>query len=97
MKKVILALTCCLVLAACGTTSNIDNQVSQVQSAAKNICRFVPTVGTVAKILSNSTAIDTVAGIASAICSAVTTAPLADGPGDRLPRVKGVVVRGKFV
>lgn len=97
MKKLLLAFVLCIPLAACSTTSNVDDQISQVQSAARNICRFVPTVETVAKILSNSTFIDTAAGIASAICTAVTTKPLADGVGDPRPRVKGVVVKGKFV
>lgn len=96
MRKILIIGTACMALAGCGT-SNVDGTISQVQATAQKICRFVPTVETVAKIMAGGSAIDTASSIANAICNAVTTLPLADGPGDRLPRVNGVVVKGKFV
>lgn len=76
--------------------------VSAVQQAVLNGCKYVPTATTVAQIIAavaggGGAIINTVGGIAQAVCDAVTNNPLADGPGDRLPVVAGVKVRGKFV
>ena len=98
-----LAVVGCLLLAGCGTTglgSSVSTQqvsakIKEVQEWTKTICKFVPTVGTIANILSGGQAMP-VTAIADAICNAVTTAPLADG-GRRTPKVNGVVVKGKFV
>jgi len=35
--------------------------------------------------------------VGGAVCDAVTNITLADGPGDRKPRVNGVVIKGSFV
>lgn len=97
MKKLAIALACCALLSACATGSGTEDKIKEIQRYARLTCSFVPTVETVAKILAGGTLIDTTSSVATAICSAVTTAPLADGPGDRVPWVNGVVVKGKFV
>lgn len=94
MKK--LLLVGCLALAGC-QTAQMDQTISDVQRYTQLACSFVPTVETVAKVLAGGTVIDTASSIANAICTAMTTRPLADGPGDRLPRVNGIVIKGKFV
>ena len=98
MKKVLLASVFAFILASCATAptpQDVDAKVAQVQSYATQICRFVPTATTIIKIFSSG--LDGVADAANAICNAVTNRPLADGPGDRTPRVRGIVVKGKFV
>lgn len=97
MRKILMAMTCCVLLSGCATGGNVDGTIAQIQATARSICSFVPTVETVAKILAGGTAIDTASGIANAICAAVTTRPLADGPGDGKPRVRGVIIKGQFV
>lgn len=86
-----------LALPGCSNIPGTEAKIKQVQDQALFYCRFLPTVSTVAAILSKSPIVNTASSIGSQICDAVTTLPLADGPGDRLPRVNGVVVRGKFV
>lgn len=99
MKK--LALISCLVLAGCGTTSveQVSERAKEIQNYTKLFCSFVPTIGTIANILSTGASAPAVM-IATDICTAVTTAPLADGPG-RVPKVtynnKTVVIKGRFV
>ncbi len=70
-------------------------KAQQVQAMTKGLCQFIPTIGTVASIFSAGIG-EGVATVASGICSAVTTAPLADG-GPRQAKVNGVVIRGRFV
>ena len=45
----------------------------------------------------NSGFSSSVATVGNANCDAVTSVPLADGPGDHKPRVNGVIVKGKFI
>ena len=97
MKKILLALPLLGLLAACGTTSNIEDNISSVQSYTKTICKFVPTVATVAKIISTSLIIDSASGIAAGICAALATAPLADGPGKSGAYYSGVRIEGRYV
>lgn len=97
MRKLILSLVCCTALAACTTTGQVEDKIKEVQNYTRLACSFLPTVETVAKILAGGTVIDTASAVGNAICNAVTTAPLADGPGDRVPRVNGVVIKGRFV
>ena len=78
------------------TTAELSATVKQVQDYARFACKFVPTVATVAAILSGG-ASASVATIATEICSAVTTSPLADGDGGRVAFVRGVRIHGKFV
>lgn len=74
----------------------VNDKVETVRGIAKQVCAYVPTVATVISIFNSGFGGDA-AMVANAICNAVTTAPLADGPGDRVPRVNGVVIKGKFV
>ncbi len=95
MKKLLLLGT--LALAGCAGISTPNGGIKDIQNAAASICRFVPAAKTVADILlSGSMAVTTTIGVATAICNAVTTAPLADG-GPRQAKVGGVVIRGRFV
>lgn len=108
MKKTIIVVSLGISLAGCGMSAqdvatNIttvaqttNDKVTSVQSYALQICKFVPAASSVVNIFSSGYASD-VATVAKAICDAVTTRPLADGPGDRKPRVNGVVVNGAFV
>lgn len=103
MKKLVLLI--CLGLAGCAstpggpagvpTTTQISATAKTIQGYTKLACSFIPTVATIAAILSSGASAP-VATIASDICAAVTTAPLADG-GPRQAKVYGVVVKGKFV
>jgi predicted small secreted protein len=97
-----------IALAGCNTTAQdiatsiitasqtVNEKVASVRGYATQICAYVPTAATVISIFNSGYGTD-VAAVANAICQAVTTAPLADGPGDHKPRVNGVVVRGQFV
>lgn len=97
MKK-LFTIAFALALSGCVTAEQVEGKIDQVRSYTKIGCAFVPTVATVAKILAaGNPLIDTAKGVADAICTSVTTAPLADGPGDRIPRVNGIVVKGQFV
>lgn len=96
MKKLLLIAALALPLAACA--SGGGTTISDVQARTAKVCSFVPTATTVANILAaRNSLVQSASSIANAICNAVTTRPLADGPGDRKPRVNGVVVRGKFI
>ena len=99
MKKIILSAALCstLALGAC-TTVEVEDKIAQVRAYTRLACSFLPTVSTVAKILAGGLGVvQTASAVGDAICAAVTTAPLADGPGDRTPRVNGVVVKGTFI
>lgn len=97
MKRLILLSA--LALGGCGTVTpgTISDRAKEIQGYTKLACSFVPTVATVAAILTRGGSAGT-AQIAQDICAAVTTAPLAEGPGKRpRPTVNGVVIRGSFV
>lgn len=99
MKK--LLLVACLALAGCNTTGDsaqVAATIAQVQSTTRQICSFVPTARTVFSILSafGVPGVSIAGDVATQICNAVTTAPLADG-GPRQAKVNGVVIRGRFV
>lgn len=76
-------------------TEETRTKARQVQATTKGLCQFIPTIGTIAAIFSAGIGAG-VSAVASGICDAVTTAPLADG-GPRQAKVNGVVIRGKFV
>lgn len=94
-----------LLLSACASSGTVSSsatttnaQVEQVRKTAVQICGYLPLASTVVNIFASSNPLLTTSvGVAQAICNAVTNRPLADGPGDRTPRVGNVVVRGKFV
>ena len=98
MKKLVLILA--LALGGCGTTGGVisSDQISQtakqIQGYTRTVCSFVPTIATVASIISARAG--NVLTIGNDICAAITTAPLADG-GPRAARVSGVALKGKFV
>lgn len=79
--------------------------VSSVQQTVLSVCKYVPTASTVAKVISavvggaGGNIINSVGGIAQAICDAVTNNPLAEGPvpGYHTPTVAGVKLKGSFV
>lgn len=107
MRKLILIAITALSLAGCQSaqdvattittsTQTVSEKVKSVQGYAVSLCGYLPLSATVASIFNTSTG-SNVAVVGSAICNAVTTLPLADGPGDRKPRVAGVVVKGQFV
>lgn len=96
MKKLVLLLS--LSVAACSTIpdpSKITEQAKQIQGYTQLACKFVPTIATIAAIVSSG-ATAPLSVIAQDICTAVTTAPLADG-GKRIAYYKGVEIKGKFV
>lgn len=78
------------------TTATLEKKAKEVQGYAVKLCSFLPTTASIISIF-NSGFGDSVSKVGTAICDAVTTIPLADGPGDRKPRVHGVVVQGRFV
>lgn len=99
MKKI--ALLLCLGLAGCGTTgglpstADISARAKQIQEYTRLACSFVPTIATIASIIGKGGSQLT---IAQDICAAVTTMPLAEGPGrPRRPRVNNVPIHGRFV
>lgn len=96
MKRPVLML--CLLLAGCATTPSpdkISEEARKIQGYTKLFCQFVPTIGTIATILSSGTAAG-ITTIAKDICDAVTTMPLADG-GPRAAKVYGIPIKGRFV
>lgn len=104
MKRIVFGLA--LLLGGCATgtnniptTTQISDTAKQIQTYTRTICSFVPTIATIASIISAGGAAG-VTQIAQDICAAVTTAPLADGPNPQLRNtasVNGVVISGRFV
>ncbi len=78
------------------TTSPAITTAQEIKAKALGLCGWETTVASALQILSTASWIDTADDIAKWVCTAVTTIPLADGPGDRKPRVNGVVVQGRF-
>ena len=79
--------------------TQIKGAIAEVKRIAVQACAFEPTERTVAAILS-TLGVPVIGGlseIAQQICTSVTTAPLADGPGDHRPRVAGIIIRGRHV
>ena len=107
MKKFILIGALALALAGCQTAQDVatsittatqttKEKIKSVQGYAVALCGYLPIASTVVNIFSSGYGSD-VSAVGSAICNAVTSIPLADGPGDRKPRVNGVLVQGKFI
>ena len=106
MKKLLLLPLLLLVFAVGGcaspggsspfTQENVDKVVAQVQSVTTATCKFVPTAQTVANILDalGVKGASAVTDVAAQICSAVTKVGARRG---QVPKIRGVVVRGKFV
>ena len=107
MKKLIIIGITCLALAGCQTAQDVattittatqttKEKVKSVQGYAVSVCGYLPAASSVIGIFNSGYGMG-VAAIGGAICNAVTSIPLADGPGDRKPRVNGVVIKGTFV
>lgn len=108
MKKFLLIGVACLVLTGCNQTAQeiattittatqtTTEKVKSVQGYAVQLCGYLPVASSVIGIF-NSGFSTGVAAVGGAICDAVTSIPLADGPGDHKPRVNGVVIKGTFV
>ena len=97
MKKLFLIPLFSLALSGCATLPQVTTTIGAVQQAAVIACGFLPTVSTVAGILSGgNAAVLTAEAIATAICSAVH--PAQSGRlGARRMTVNGVPIRGRFV
>lgn len=78
------------------TTQSVTEKAKETQGYAVTVCGYLPALASVIAIF-NSGFSSNVAVVGNAVCDAVTSIPLADGPGDHKPRVNGVVVQGKFV
>lgn len=108
MRKIIIAALCTAFLAGCGktaqdiavdiktTTQSVHAKAKAAQEYAVDLCGYLPYLSAVTAMF-NAQAGSSVSAIGTAVCNAVTTLPLAEGPGDRIPRVNGVVVKGRFV
>jgi len=107
MKKFLIIGALTLTLAGCQTAQEIattittatqttTEKVKSVQGYAVQVCGYLPAAASVIGIF-NSNFSSSVAVVGNAICNAVTSIPLADGPGDRKPRVNGIVIKGGFV
>lgn len=107
IRKLILIGALSLSLAGCMTAQDVATtittatqttaqKVKSVQGYATQICSYVPLASSVVNIFSSGYSSD-VSTVANAICDAVTSIPLADGPGDHKPRVNGVIVKGSFI
>jgi hypothetical protein len=81
-------------------TVDLSDEIDTVQRLTVQCCGFLPTVGTVASIVTagNPTVL-TATAVATAICSAVSPTKTAQGllSMDGPPTVNGVVVEGGFV
>lgn len=101
MKRFVIAAALASTLAACGTTgglptsTEINDKVKQVQQITSTACKFIPTVSTIVSIFSKSAG--SAFSVASDICAAISTAPLADGPGKPGAYSHGVRIRGKHI
>lgn len=92
-----------LMLAGCTTTDPSTGEtiaVTDVQSAAKAACRFLPTAETVADIIATGDSrLSTASAIARAICAALDPQTPAGIMTlyKAAPTLNGVVIRGEFV
>lgn len=107
MKKFILIGALSLLLSGCITaqdlatdittsTQAVSQKVKAAQGYAVTLCGYLPVAASVIGIF-NSGYSSSVSAVGTAICNAVTSIPLADGPGDGKARVNGVVIKGTFV
>jgi len=111
MKKIIIASVLAFSLSGCasglspqsvGTAiNNINSTVTEVQTIAQEVCKFVPATKTVTDLLSQFVSgFNTAQSIAQRICDAVAPAggaSLARRARSGPPTVNGVVIRGRFV
>lgn len=86
------------------TTTDISSTIAAVQSATVIACKFLPTVSTVANLLTTNSAAQTSEAIAALICQAVSPAAVSSRLRAKLRvtsptsiTVNGVVIHGRFV
>lgn len=107
MLKIVQAavVAACLVLGACSTTalnsfvSQLQGDIAVIQPAVSSItqtaCGFIPTIDTIAGIISaNNPVVTSVDDVATAICKSLVSAT--SGARVANPRVGAVTVHGKF-
>ena len=107
MKRILAVSMLALFLSACATTGQPSQAtpawVKDVQGKIVAACGYLPLAQTVAEVAATfvgaGAAINLAGTVVQSICTAVTTNPLADGPGARnyKPRVNGVRIKGSFV
>ena len=103
MRMLLLAAAASLALAGCTTTDPATGEttkVTDVQSAARATCRFLPTAETVADLLEvDDSRFTTASAIAAAICAALNPQTPAGVMTlfKAAPTVGGVVIRGQYV
>lgn len=104
MKKLLIAPVLALALSGCATTGgggSLSSTITQIRDAARALCKFEPTVNTVAELLGafGVPGVAAVPVISTKICAAVSLNPMTEGPrgGRTVPKVDGVPIRGKFV
>jgi len=77
------------------TVGGGSGSVKDIQNAVAQACNFLPTAQTIAALLGKSIPVPQ---IVTSVCNAVTTRPLAEGPGRaKAPKVAGVTIRGQFL
>jgi len=111
MRKILFVLASCTILAGCVTTDTVNkvNAVAaNIATASRTFnekvvltkqyiaqtCQYVPTTSSLVALF-NSSLGAAVGTVGEAVCEAVRSAPLADGPANF--RVNGVLVKGRFV
>ena len=116
MRNIIVVVVASIALAGCTSLDRAklsakwvgisDKTVNDVVQGAVKVCQFAPEIDFVRQLFSTGkyAKFTNAAGAAIAdICRAVTTQPMAEGPGVRKPPVimvgkgKAIVVRGTFV
>lgn len=104
MRKTIIAVAMAVGLSGCAGTlppvnDDVATIVAQVRAIAATTCSFLPTAATIANIFfSGNPALQSAETIAAAICASLVPPPMAfRGKGPYVPRVNGVVVRGRRV
>jgi hypothetical protein len=101
MRKII-PLVAVLLLGGCATMpgsggggGSIAAQIAQAQAIAQQVCKFLPTVATVAGLF--NAGLGSAFEVANAICAAVVPQPGARTARRGTPVVRGVPIRGQFV
>lgn len=97
MMKLVKVLLIALPLGACAgfTPSDLTTEIATIQADAKQLCGVVPATLDVAALISGNAVVGGASAIASAVCNAVTSAPVTTSV--RRGSVHSVVVNGVVV
>lgn len=94
---VVLAVLSPLLVGCGGGELTLSEKVAEVRAKTTEICSYLPTVNSVAAMISAANpAVVTVGAIAQAICNAVTN-PQQSLLKSECPTVNGVCVEGEFI